>query len=108
MDNKTFCNVFPAFKGGAELDALFSETQVESIKTYELKKEMVVTLGSDHLIPYHLITRMEALLTDYAYHKGGAGKKVILFVRFHLSFFQYQFFYKFHLPHLVIFFSLFL
>ena len=85
MDNKTFCNVFPAFKGGAELDALFSETQVESIKTYELKKEMVVTLGSDHLIPYHLITRMEALLTDYAYHKGGAGKKVILFVRFHLS-----------------------
>lgn len=23
MDNKTFCNVFPAFKGGAELDALF-------------------------------------------------------------------------------------
>ena len=52
MDNKTFCNVFPAFKGGAELDALFSDTQVESIKTYETKKQMIVTLQSDHLIPY--------------------------------------------------------
>ena len=68
MDNKTFCNVFPAFKGGAELDALFSDTQVESIKTYETKKQMIVTLQSDHLIPYHMITRMEALLTQHAYH----------------------------------------
>ena len=80
MDNKTFCNVFPAFKGGAELDALFSDTQVESIKTYETKKQMIVTLQSDHLIPYHMITRMEALLTQYAYHMGGAGKKIQIFI----------------------------
>ena len=81
MDNKTFCNVFPAFKGGAELDALFSDTQVESIKTYETKKQMIVTLQSDHLIPY----RMEALLTQYAYHMGGAGKKIQIFMRYQLS-----------------------
>mgnify|MGYP003293062960 FL=1 len=85
MDNKTFCNVFPAFKGGAELDALFSDTQVESIKTYETKKQMIVTLQSDHLIPYHMITRMEALLTQYAYHMGGAGKKIQIFMRYQLS-----------------------
>lgn len=85
MDNRTFCNVFPEFKGGAELDALFSETQVEGIGTFEAKKRMLITLLSDHLIPYHMITRMEALLTQYAYHVGGAGKKVILFVRFQLS-----------------------
>ena len=85
MDNKTFCNVFPAFKGGAELDALFSDTQVESIKTYETKKQMIVTLQSDHLIPYHMITRMEALLTQHAYHMGGAGKKIQIFMRYQLS-----------------------
>ena len=85
MDNKTFCNVFPAFKGGAELDALFSDTQVESIKIYETKKQMIVTLQSDHLIPYHMITRMEALLTQYAYHMGGAGKKIQIFMRYQLS-----------------------
>jgi DNA polymerase-3 subunit alpha (Gram-positive type) len=85
VDNKTFCNVFPAFKGGAELDALFSDTQVESIKTYETKKQMIVTLQSDHLIPYHMITRMEALLTQYAYHMGGAGKKIQIFMRYQLS-----------------------
>ncbi|MCI6241494.1 MAG: PolC-type DNA polymerase III [Clostridium sp.] len=85
MDSKTFCNVFPAFKGGAELDALFSDTQVESIKTYETRKQMIITIMSDHLIPYHLIVRMEALLTQYAYHMGGAGKKVLLFVRYQLS-----------------------
>ena len=85
MDSKTFCNVFPAFKGGAELDALFSDTQVESIKTYETRKQMIITIMSDHLIPYHLIVRMEALLTQYAYHMGGAGKKILLFVRYQLS-----------------------
>jgi DNA polymerase-3 subunit alpha (Gram-positive type) len=85
VDDKTFCNVFPAFKGGAELDALFSDTQVESIKTYETKKQMIVTLQSDHLIPYHMITRMEVLLTQHAYHMGGAGKTIQLFMRYHLS-----------------------
>ena len=85
MDSRTFCNVFPAFKGGTDLDTLFSETEVESIKTYETRKEMVVLLRSDHLIPYHLITRMEALLTQYAYHMGNTGKKIQIFVRYQLS-----------------------
>lgn len=49
------------------------------------KKQMIVTLQSDHLIPYHMITRMEALLTQHAYHMGGAGKKIQIFMRYQLS-----------------------
>lgn len=54
-------------------------------QTYETKKQMIVTLQSDHLIPYHMITRMEALLTQHAYHMGGAGKKIQIFMRYQLS-----------------------
>ncbi len=84
MDNQTFCNVFPDFRAGTDIDALFSDTQVLSISTYEAKKRMQVSLLSDHLIPFHLIQRVETLLTKYAYNMKNAGKKVMLLVKYAL------------------------
>lgn len=85
MESRKFSYVFPKFKTQTEVDTLFFDTEVENICTYDAKKLMVVTVKSDHLIPFHMIQRAQSLLTEHAYHVGNAKKKIELKVHFELS-----------------------
>lgn len=83
MENRLFRDVFPDAKLDKRIDELIGDTVVEAVTIYKEKKQMVVSIVSDHLIAKEYIYKAETALEESVFN--GSGKSSVIEDRYVLS-----------------------
>ncbi len=70
MEGKLFKDVFPGLRLSNDIAELIYQTEVTGITMFESKKEMVISLLSNNLIPKKYIYKAEAQISDFVFPRA--------------------------------------